>query len=379
MIDLSLRIGEELVSNAKFVDYNDKAVAVLDSVSKEDAVIVKRGRDVVGILDKRAVGREMHGTTISKTAIVGKMARKTPVLSEESTIIEAIRYMQTARCKALPYSKGGKITGLVKRTTLLKALLSTKALRGMKVGDTMTSNFLSIHQSRSISEATAMMAKKKVNRLVTLTENGLPTVITLHDIAFSGRKPSDRKPQRMTKRISPNDAAVVELANENPIYISKEGSLEDAVRSFVMNNVSSLIVKDNKDVAGIITVYDVFESLIMADQNPTKLLITGIDEETEDYKDTLEEYAARFVDRIGKINKIKLDYLVIRFKRIKDKKYEVYARAAVPKRGTMYVHMSGFYLERTVNSALAKLKEMVMKNKEKMVVKNERPELEDEE
>ena len=379
MIDLSLKIGEELVSNSKFVDYNDKIVAVLDTVSKEDAVIVRRGTAVVGILDRRSIGREMHGISISKSAIAGKMARKIPILSDESTIMDAIRYMQTARCKALPYMKDGKVKGLVKRTTLLKALLSTKALRGMKVGDTMTSNFLSIHQSRSISEATAMMSKKKVNRLVTLTENGLPTVITLHDITFSGRKPSDRKPQRMTKRISPNDAAVVELANENPIYISKERSLEDVVRDFVTNNISSLLVKDRNEVVGIITVYDVFESLIMADQKPTRLFITGFDKETEENKGTAEEYAARFVDKVAKINKIKLDYLVIRFKRIKDKKYEVYVRAAVPKRGTMYVHISGFYLERTVNSALKKLEEMVMKSKEKMVVKNERPELEEEE
>ncbi len=376
MVDLSLKVSADLISPAKFVDYNDKVVSLIGTLSKEDAVIVRRGNEVTGILDKRSLGREMSGVTISKNAIAGKMARKTPILSGDSTLMDAIRYMHASRSKALPYVENGRVKGILNRSALLKSILSAKALKGFRVESAMTPNPLAIHNSRNISEAASIMEKNKVNRLVTFTENGIPTVITLHDILLQGRKTNDRKPQRTMRKVSPNDAAVVELATKNPVYINPESGLDEAVRAFVMNNISSLIVKkkNGSEALGVITVYDVFESIIMAEQKPTNVLITGFDEETEDYRDDIEQDTARFLERIGKINKIKVDYLSIRFKKIRDKKYEVYVRASVPKHGVMYLRTTGFYLERTIDNSLNKLKGMVIKARGKSVIKGEQGE-----
>ncbi len=364
MVDLSTPIGTELVSEAKIVGPTTKVASIIDHVGKNGVLLVKDNRGDLLLIDSRSLERDMQRAEITSGYAVGKLARKVPTVDSNSSIIDIIRSMQASRSKALPYIHKGRARGVVTRETILKALLSTKALKRLRVSDIMTSNPITIEKDANLSRAVALMNKHGVNRLIINNPNGA-SLVTRHDISLSGPHIKERLPEMRTARHPISRIPIEEVAVDEPVYIESGKSADAAVRLMVLNNISSVMVRDKSKTVGLVTVYDVFESLLSSGSEENNVFITGFDKRTLDYKPYIEQYAKDFMERMSKLKRVNVESLSIRFKWLKDNKYEVYVRASVRGEGMLHIYLSGFYLERTIEGALARLKEVILKGKDK--------------
>lgn len=361
----SMKIEENFISEAVFVDYDRSVLSVINLINDKGAVIVNKSKKFIGILDSRSLERNIQKLVIPKNMIVGKLARSVPSLNKKSSLLDAIKYINTSQSKSLPYLHKEKIIGIVKRSTILAAVLSLRLMKGVKVNDIMTRNMVSINKTSTVSNAISLMKKNGINRLIVTDLDDNVGIIVNHDIVFN-IMPEIGRPQKIgTKKGKPSNIPVSEFTIGNPLVINYDEGVDEVIRTMIKNNVSSVIIARNGKWVGIITVYDIFEYLMLTDEPNIDIHISGFDETTEEYRISIKDYANNFIKKTGKLNRVTVESLSLRFKRIKDNKYEVYARATVKGEGIIHMRMNGFYLERTVDKTLTKLKSLIIKNMEK--------------
>lgn len=365
MVISSTRIKGNFVSKVVFVDYNASVLSAINLINTNGAVIVNKSKKSIGILDSRSLERDIQRLVIPKDMIVGKIARSVPFLNEKSSIFDAIRYMHSSQSKSLPYMYKGKIIGIVKRPTILAAILSLRLMKGVKANDIMTINLISIENGATISNAISLMKKHNINRLIVTDSSKNIGMISNHDIVFNAIPNIGRPHKFKTKKAKPSNIPVNEFRINNPLVIDYISGVDEVIRSMIKNSTSSIIITRNKKWIGIITISDIFEYLTLNNEPNINIHISGFDETTEEYRTSIQTYADNFINKTSKFNRVNVESLSLRFKRIKDNKYNVYARASVKGVGIIYMRMNGFYLERTVEKTLSKLKGIIIKNMKK--------------
>ena len=125
------------------------------------------------------------------------------------------------------------------------------------------------------------MDAKRVNRLIVLQNGKFAGLITNYDISKQYARGEERLPEMKTKMYSPSNVAVSSVMERNARSIEFNRPLAEAIRDMIENRISSLIVLKKGNPIGIVTVTDVFES-ILARQNvePAKVFMSGFDRNT---------------------------------------------------------------------------------------------------
>ncbi len=119
-------IPKEFISSTVFYDYKEPITSAVDKINKYGAVVVTKDGKYYGIVDDRTISRK--GTNISKNMAIGNFASKLYALGKADTLERAIYIMYESRTKALPYIDNGNVSGIIKRETMLKAILSLHLL-----------------------------------------------------------------------------------------------------------------------------------------------------------------------------------------------------------------------------------------------------------
>ncbi len=367
MVDSSIKIGPELVSEVPRANYNDKIVSVIEPVRRYGGVVVYSGNSFRGIVDSSSLGRGIQRINIPKDMSVGKITESVPVLDNKCSISDAIGYMHAARTNILPYSHRNKVTGIVQRIVLLKSILSLRLAYGVRARDIMNQNPVIVQYSSKLSTCISTMNKYSVSRLIVNDGDKTVGIVSRRDILNNILLSDERKPM-LNQKASPSDIPISEIMVKNPISINYNKGVDDIIRSMVNNSISSLIVKRSSEIVGIVTTYDIFEYVVLSNALVEKNVhIIGFDDTTEEYKSDIEDSTARFMEKMGKLEKVVVESLSLRFKRLKDYKYEVSARVSVKGVGMLNINATGFYLERTVDSTLSKLEKMIIRHRNRII------------
>jgi predicted transcriptional regulator len=360
-------IPEGLISKTEFFDYKAPMTRVVPSIRTYDAIIVNKNGKYFGMVDSRAVYKSI-GLNVSPNQSIEKLILKVPRITDSTSIDDAIYYFYKARVKALPYMKGEKIKGILKRSTMLKMLLSLNKLGQIKVEDAMSSPLIAMDMISTISQAKAIMKQNKINRLGVLNGERLFGIITNYDIVDRYTKSTERLPERRTGIYSPSNISLKDVAVRNPISIEHNRSLSDATRELVERKISSIVVTKSGKPIGILTELDVLESTMAKGQaGGNKIYVSGLDSDTYGYEDEIRETLRSFMDKIEKMSHVNVDYITLVIKRVKTKSYELHIRLSLGGKGIVSVHTSGFLLERTLTELLSMLRKGITKRKEKYI------------
>jgi CBS domain-containing protein len=368
MNEEAFSIPKELISKTLFFDYKTPITQVLSVLegNKYPATVIMKENSYYGVVDARAIYRSQTGLTLNKNQNVGDFAIKVPRITSTSSIDDVIYYFYKAHTKALPYSEGKKIRGILDRLTLLKIMLSMKMLHDIKVSEAMTAPAVAIDAGTTLSEAKAAMRSNNINRFVVVQQNKFVGILTNYDILHKYTVPNERLPQMKTAIYSPSNVPVSSVMEPNPKTINGESSLADAARKLIESNISSLVVVREAKPAGMLTVTDIIESVVAnrhIEQN--NVFIAGFDSTTYEYGDEMREQLKAFMDKMEKLSNVKILYTTIRLKRVKVREYEIHARVALANRGIITVSTSGYLLDRTFEDLLALIRKEVMKVKER--------------
>lgn len=356
-------IPRELVYKTTSYDYKEPLSSALSDIYKLGAVIVTKNRRYYGIADDRVISR--HGIVkVNKSFQIGKIAKITPTVDKDSTIEHAIISFYHSSAKALPYVDGDQVKGVIRRTEILKSMLSLNLMSRMKAEDAMTAPVLAVDYNATVEQAAKVMRDHKVYRLVVLQNNDLYGLLTYKNMMHYSMATKERAPKLTVVRETTSDR-VGDICGRSFYSIESGKGINDVLRSFVKNNISSLIVVKKGRAVGIVTVRDVFELFVKnASQRMSNIIISGLDDETRQYESDIRNSLDALVSKINKFKKIDVEFVSLNVKRVKARSYELHARLSLAKRGIVSMHLTGFTLDNALKALTDKLYIAVEKKKE---------------
>lgn len=363
-------IPKEFVSGTEFFDSKSPLTKAIEKVSKYGAVVVLNGKDYFGIVDERSIQAKKN-LDIGKRESISKFAKKAPVLDSSTSIDKAIIDFYESGSKALAYREEGKIKGIVHRNSLLKAMLSLHLISDYKVQEIMSTPILAINEDANLSQAKAAMDKNRVKRLIVMSKKGASGILTYKDI-MKYLMQSRRRVITPRSSVQPN-ISVGEASNRNIYSISKDASIDDAIRSFVKNKVSSLMVVGDSKPIGVVTVKDVFEVIAKeSSSRENRITLSGLDSYTKEYEEDIKENLSALMEKLNRFHKIQTTGVSANVKRLKDKNYEVKLRIFLTERGAVSISTAGYSMERVLNDAINKAYGIIRNRKEIIYMSHKR-------
>ena len=132
----------------------------------------------------------------------------------------------------------------------------------MIIADRMKKNPATASPEMSISEASAKMKAEKVHRLPVLDDDRhLVGVISEKDILLAAPSPASTLSTYEINYLL-SKLKVKNIMSRNPVTITRDTTIEEAVRLMVENDLSCLPVMDNGFLSGIVSKSDLFKILL---------------------------------------------------------------------------------------------------------------------
>ena len=132
----------------------------------------------------------------------------------------------------------------------------------MIIADRMKKTPATASPEMSISEASAKMKAEKVHRLPVLDDDRhLVGVISEKDILLAAPSPASTLSTYEINYLL-SKLKVKNIMSRNPVTITRETTIEEAVRLMVENDLSCLPVMDNGFLSGIVSKSDLFKILL---------------------------------------------------------------------------------------------------------------------
>lgn len=103
----------------------------------------------------------------------------------ESTLSQAADRMKCENIGSLPVcNDAGNVLGIITdRDIVIRALSDGTVSRGIKIGDIMSTNIISVSPNMNTHDAALIMSKHQIRRLPVVMNNRLVGIISLADIA----------------------------------------------------------------------------------------------------------------------------------------------------------------------------------------------------
>jgi len=360
-------VPDSFVTKVRFYDYKTPVTEALNSISNMGAAIVVKGKKYFGIVDDRAVSR-VGANRLTKKFQIGKFARKLPLVTNDTSIEESIGLFYSTAAKALPYTEGSRMRGVIKREKILSAMLSLHLLSDFKVEDAMSSPVIAIDAGANIAQAQATMRQGRINRLVVISNGKIFGLITNKNLLSIVSNPVERAPEMKNKFYSMSNTPVSSVCERNVYTVEYGTPIENAIREFLEHNISSLLVVRNGKPVGILTVRDVFETFVInSTLKKNKIIISGLDDYTNEYKDDITDKMDDLANAISKFTKVGVNYISLHVKRSKARNYEMHGRIELAKKGSISASSSGYTLNEALNEIYDRLYNRAKEMKEIIV------------
>lgn len=359
-------LPEEFVTKTAIFDYKTPLSRLLGKVNSMGAVVITKNKEYYGVVDSRTIA-QTRSLTLADKSPAGKFARKAPILNQSLSIEKTIHHFFSSSTKVLPYIEGNKITGVVRREMMLRAILSLHLLSNYKTEYAMSSPLVAIEKGSSVAQAKSTMESHKVNKILVLDKGKLYGLLSYGDIIGEFAKTSERaNVEKEGSRVkTPANTKVEELSNANVYRIDYSRPIEEAIKSMIELKISSLLVTKSERPVGILTVSDVFEVIVSnATGIEERIFISGLDSKTKEYEDEIKAELESLAAKVDRFGKIKTDYISLNIKSSKSKNYELKARLSLAKGGTISTSAFGFTLDEAMKQLGDNLYREVRQKKE---------------
>ena len=142
--------------------------------------------------------------------------------------------------------------------------MATTAPRGKdsstKVVDVMTKNPLTVMPSETIAQADELMTANKIRQLPVIEESELVGIVTDRDIRSFLSASLLESPETREKALN---TEVREIMTTEPITLSPDDDLEDAVELLIEEKVGGIpVVDETEGLVGIVTYVDVLRCFL---------------------------------------------------------------------------------------------------------------------
>ncbi len=282
---------------APVLDAQEPVSKAFDALSKSPAVIIMKEGQFAGIIDDRNARFGLGDVSKTKCETI---VIRTPVLMENSSVLEACQSFLAGHFKALPVQKG-RVSEISTRTDLIEKLLQERTVPKKGVKEVMNTPVYSIDQKQSLAEARNQMREKGTRKLIA-TRNGVPFgIISTYDLVGIGNPSKGKRDTIRDDAANIEKLAISEFVREGVNSIEVTKSLEDAAQLMVKARVSSLLVTDGGVPKGIISATDIFKQMITLSNKKPPFPISGLDaSEKEMYETEIRDEIEPVLEKYGK-------------------------------------------------------------------------------
>jgi CBS domain-containing protein/ribosome-associated translation inhibitor RaiA len=264
--------------------------------------VVSRKR-LLGIVSYETL---MKRKNIPLTTKVEKIMSLPPRITMEERLPEIAEALMVGGHRALPVTSDSKVMGIISRMDIVKAMRDLKELKNTKLEKIMTPSPHCIREDDDILEARNLMKSLDERSIPVVDDSGrLTGVIGHNDLVELFMRAKDKRKSRVERGTELN-LEVKGVMRRPPIFLSPESMVIEAVRLMLKNEISSVIVVEDRKPVGIVTQVDLLELVVSYRESPQLYVqITGLEEDPELY-DAMYAIIRKTMKRLSNIVKPKI-------------------------------------------------------------------------
>jgi len=330
-------------------------------------------KKLVGVVTMRELMRRRNLPPNTKVSTV---LEKPPEITPETPLPEAAEKMISAGFRAVPVVKGKGLIGIISRSDIVRALVETRALEGVRVSEFMTPNPQAVAEDEAVDQAVQIMRSLGERSVPVVDKNRhLRGVVGLKDVVDLCAQPKVR--EQYGDHAGREEKVVLEVKSVMrypPLTVRPEADVHRAAELMAKNHVSSVIVTENDEPVGIITSQDLMAFLAgLREREQLFVEVGGLEDEPKDTYDEIYEVIQKEMRRIAPL--VQPRTLAIHFQKYKPEgdrwKYSLRMRFTTSHR-IYYAHEFDWDLRVALTKLLDTLYKRIIKEKERKVTERKR-------
>lgn len=365
-----LTVSEFLSTEVVWAEPDDELGVVLGRMRKHDVHEVPVGRKgkMEGVVTLREL---MKRHKLPPTTKVSTVMVTAPGIRSDTTLPEAAEQLIMTGFRALPVVDRKKLLGIVSRTDLVRALVETGGLEGLKVRDFMTPNPQAVSENDTIEHAVHVMQSLGERSLPVVDKNRhLKGAIGMKDVTDLFAKPMNREHQGERAGAETKvELEVKSVMHYPPVTMGPDGDLAHAAELMLKNDVSSVIITDKDEPVGIVTKLDLMHFLAgLREREQLFVSISGLEEEPAETYDTIYATVQKEMRRIAQLVTPKtLSLHIQKYKPDGDRwKYSIRCRFQTAHQ-MYYANHFDWDVHLALKELLETLYKRILKDKERMI------------
>jgi CBS domain-containing protein len=233
--------------------------------------LVFRKKKYMGLIEKKKL---LKSRLDAKEIKIKKFTKKTAIVNENADIIETAYQMFQSNLEYIPVEKDKTIIGVLNSVDLAAVALKLPELKRVKVTDIRLNKPGKLNKKDAVSCAMNVMYKDKVDQVPIFDKGKVFGIITFRDILrkyinWTPKRDSSAKFNIFAKSrcASSNSPKIDSLpvadfsTNYNLVTVKPHESLKNAVKLMAEKRISDLLVMDEGNYLGLLTLKNVLRKI----------------------------------------------------------------------------------------------------------------------
>jgi CBS domain-containing protein len=307
---------------------------------------------------------------LALTSQVQNVMVSPPTISQNDSLIRVSDVLLTNGFRAVPVTDKRKITGIVSRTDVIKAVKNISSIADMSVRAVMTGTPVTVSENDSIIKAKDIMRDMGVRTLPVTDKNGnVVGAFGLKDISsfFEANRNKSSRGEVSGERI-PVNIEVKSIMRSPPVTVNSKANVEAVIDLMTKHRISSVIVEEKLKPVGIVTQADIL-GVLAGLKEGAYVQITGLEEDPSVYN-AMYEVIEKYLKKINKmlIPQMLLLHVATYHPKGKTAKYSVSAKLTTSRK--LFVSKSRAQLHqwdlmKSLDEVMSHLERMVRQEKKK--------------
>ncbi len=192
------------------------------------------------------------------------MVKDVATMSVNETVFSAAQNMFEKRVSCIIVLDGDKVAGILTETDFLKRIAAKKReFANVEIAGLMTSPVISISSDTSVLQAGAIAEENHVKKLPVIDNGKLVGIITQTDLV-----------RVLTYYGMWRD--IEEIMTPDVVTIQAGATVVEAAEAMTNNNISCIVVLNDKEVTGVLTERDVLKRVVAAQKDPDTTKINEV-------------------------------------------------------------------------------------------------------
>jgi CBS domain-containing protein len=255
-------VKDVMTRNVITIDKNRKLSDAIKLLEKNriSRVVVTDSGNLCGIVTEKDVvetlGSSRHRKLLPSSLHVSTVVRSSLIVVEkDAEVREATLLMVQNKINSLPVIDGGRLTGIVTATDLLKVLKDRKE----KLDSILSRHVIAVPPTDRIVHARRLMLDNKISGLVVVEEGEVVGILTERDLVRAlgkFKKLADRYQHRRIRNMLVGDVMTQDVKT-----LEVDATIADAAKLMLENSISGIPVTEKGKLAGIVTRADLVRLL----------------------------------------------------------------------------------------------------------------------